>query len=70
MRLDYYIIRGRGDGGSKFQLAKLSDQQGNRYKGQYDLARQFSSIEEMKSYLANEVVKVAEDQLELEEMNI
>ena len=28
MKLEYYLIRGRGEGGLKFQLAKLEDETG------------------------------------------
>lgn len=70
MNLEYYIIRGRGEGGSKFQLARLEDENGNTYKGQYDMARHFSSIDEMKSYIADEVVKKPATELSLQAMDI
>lgn len=70
MNLEYYIIRGRGDGGSKFQLARLQDESGNTYKGQYDMARHFASIEEMTGYIADEVVKKPATELTLTPMNI
>ncbi len=70
MNLEYYIIRGRGEGGSKFQLARLQDESGNTFKGQYDMARHFASIEEMKNYIADDVVKVPAGDISLEPMNI
>jgi hypothetical protein len=70
MNLAYYIIRGRGDGGQKFQLAKLQDEAGNNYKGEYDMARHFSSIEEMNTYIADEVVKKPLTDLSISPMNI
>lgn len=70
MNLEYYIIRGRGDGGTKFQLAKLQDDTGNNYKGEYDMARHFGSIEELKTYIADEVLKKPESDLSISAMNI
>ncbi len=70
MNLEYYIINGRGDGGSKFQLAKLQDESGNTYKGQYDMARHFSSLDEMTNYVAAEVVKKPVGEISLQPMNI
>lgn len=70
MKLEYYIIRGRGEGGVKFQLAKLEDETGNDFKGQYDMARHFSSIEELQNYIADEVVKKPLSELSIKAMNI
>lgn len=70
MNLEYYIIRGRGEGGQKFQLAKLEDETGNKYKGEYDMARQFASIDEMKSYIASDVVKKPLESLSISAMDI
>lgn len=70
MNLEYYIIRGRGDGGLQFQLAKLADDSGNNYKGQYDMARHFGSIDELKNYIADDVVKKPLAELSIEAMNI
>ncbi|MGH1487621.1 MAG: hypothetical protein ACRBCI_15510 [Cellvibrionaceae bacterium] len=70
MNVEYYIINGRGDGGTKFQLAKLQDEAGNTYKGQYDMARHFSSVDEMKGYVADEVVKKPLTELDIQPMNI
>ncbi|MGH1440491.1 MAG: hypothetical protein ACRBBR_10295 [Cellvibrionaceae bacterium] len=70
MNLEYYIIRGRGDAGSKFQLARLQDESGNTYKGQYDMARHFSSLDEMKSHIADDVVKQPLSDLNIQAMNI
>jgi hypothetical protein len=69
MKLTYYIIRGRG-GGDKFQLAKLEDEAGNNYKGQYDMARHFGSIDELKTYVATDVVKQDAASIELTPMDI
>lgn len=70
MNLEYYIIRGRGEGGQKFQLAKLEDESGNNYKGQYDMARHFGSIDEMNKYIAEDVVKKPLSDLSISPMNI
>lgn len=70
MNLEYYIINGRGEGGSKFQLAKLQDESGNNFKGQYDMSRQFSTIDEMTTYIADEVVKKPASDISLQAMNI
>lgn len=70
MNVEYYIINGRGEGGSKFQLARLQDESGNTYKGQYDMARHFSSIDEMKGYVAEEVIKKPLAELSISPMNI
>ncbi len=70
MNLEYYIIRGRGEGGQKFQLAKLEDESGNNYKGEYDMARHFGSIEEMQQYVADDVVKKPLAELTISPMNI
>ena len=69
MKLSYYIINGRGDDGLKFQLAKVEDENGNTYKGQYDMARHFSSKQELREYLAG-IVDCAEDDLTIEPMRI
>jgi hypothetical protein len=70
MNLEYYIIRGRGEGGQKFQLAKLEDDSGNTYKGEYDMARQFTSMDEMQNYIADAVVKKPLAELSITPMNI
>jgi len=70
MNLEYYIIRGRGEDGSKFQLARLQDESGNTYKGEYDMARQFASMDELKGYLASDVIKQPLSELSMEPMNI
>lgn len=70
MNLEYYIIRGRGDGGQKFQLAKLEDETGNKYKGEYDMARHFGSIEELKTYIADDIVKKPLAELSISAMDI
>ncbi len=70
MNLEYYIIRGRGDGGQKFQLAKLQDDTGNTYKGEYDMARHFGSIDELKTYIADDVVKKPLADLSISAMDI
>ena len=70
MNLEYYIIRGRGDGGLKFQLAKLEDSSGNNFKGQYDMARHFGSIDELKEYIATDVVNKPVAEISIQPMNI
>lgn len=70
MNLEYYVIPGRGEDGTKFQLARLQDEDGNTYKGQYDMARHFGSIEEMKDYIAAEVVNKPAADLSLQAMNM
>ena len=70
MNLEYYIIRGRGEGGQKFQLAKLVDEKGNNFKGEYDMARHFGSIEEMQTYIAEDVVKQPVTDITISPMNI
>ena len=70
MNLEYYIIRGRGDDGQKFQLAKLKDDTGNTFKGQYDMARHFGSIDELKNYIAEDVIKKPLADLSISAMNI
>lgn len=70
MNIEYYIINGRGDDGLKFQLARLSDDSGNTFKGQYDMARHFISTDEMKQYIADEVVKKPIKDINFAPMNI
>lgn len=69
MNLEYYPIRGRGEQGDKFQLARVVDENGNVYKGQYDQAIQFASEAELKSYLAD-MVKVPEADLTISKMHL
>lgn len=61
MNVEYYAIRGRGPDGKSFQLAKLRDDQGKAYKGEYDQARQFQSESELKTYIADVVKCPAEE---------
>lgn len=70
MNLEYYIIHGRGDDGLKFQLAKLKDEAGNTYKGEYDMSRHFGSVDELKEHIANDVVKKPLAELTIAPMNI
>ena len=70
MNLEYYIINGRGENGSKFQLAKLQDESGNTFKGKYDMSRHFESIDEMTHYIAEEVIKKPVGEISLQAMNI
>lgn len=70
MNIEYYIINGRGEDGSKFQLARLRDDSGNIYKNQYDMSRHFSSVSEMQEYVANEVIKKPLSELSIKPMNI
>lgn len=67
MNIEYYPIRGRGEGGQKFQLARIQDENGKMYSGQYDQERHFSSEEEVKEHIA-EVIKLPVDQFTLSRM--
>ena len=69
MNLEYYPIRGRGVSGDKFQLARIKDEAGNMYKGQFDQAMHFSSEAELKSYLAG-ALSVAESELSIAKMDL
>lgn len=69
MKLEYYPIRGRGEDGTKFQLARIKDEAGNLHKGEYDQARHFASEDELKGYLA-EVLKLDEGSLHLSKMSL
>ena len=64
MQVKYYPIHGRGEGGQKFQLARMQDENGEMYKGQYDQARHFGSEEEVKEHIAG-VINVPVDDIEL-----
>ncbi|MFT6791827.1 MAG: hypothetical protein ACJA04_001040 [Cellvibrionaceae bacterium] len=70
MNLKYYVIYGRGEDGLKFQLARLQDESGNNYKGQYDMGRHFVSIDELTQYVADEVVKKPASDLTLSLMSL
>jgi hypothetical protein len=70
MKVEYYIIRGRGDDGLKFQLARLQDETGNLYKGLYDMSRQFISVDELKTYIADDIVKKPLEELEITSMSL
>lgn len=67
MKLEYYPIRGRGEAGDKFQLARIRDENGEVYKGRYDQARHFGSEQELLDYLAS-VVNVPAAELALSKM--
>ncbi len=69
MKIEYYPIRGRGDNGSKFQLARIQDEAGNMHKGAYDQERHFGSEDELKKHLA-EVLNLAEDTISVSKMNL
>lgn len=69
MKIEYYPIRGRGSDGLKFQLARLRDESGNVYKGQYDQARHFGSEQELRDYLAT-LVGIDAGSIELVKMNL
>ena len=64
MQVKYYPIRGRGERGDKFQLARFEDESGNMYKGQYDQERHFGSEDEAREHIA-EVMNVSADTLTL-----
>ena len=73
MNLEYYIIRGRGEGGKLFQLAKLvekGDFGGAAFKGHYDMERHFTSVDEMKQYIADEVVNKPLSELTIEAIDM
>ena len=69
MNLEYYPIRGRGSEGDKFQLARITDEQGNMYKGQYDQAKHFGSEQELKTYLS-EMLNLPEAELSVKKMSL
>lgn len=69
MQLDIYVIRGRGEIGDKFQLAIVKNAEGHYYRGEYDLAKQYSSMEELKQALAK-MVNIDKELLHLKELNI
>ena len=69
MNLEYYPIRGRGPDGDKFQLARISDEQGNMYKGQYDQTKHFGSEQELKTYLS-EIFNLSEEELSIKKMSL
>ena len=69
MKTEYYPILGRGDDGDKFQLARIKDDKGDVYKGQFDQARHFGSTDELKEYLSG-VVNVPAADLVLEKMHL
>ena len=69
MNLEYYPIRGRGPQGDKFQLARIIDEQGNMYKGQYDQAKHFSSEDELKVYLS-EMLNLSVSELSIKKMSL
>ncbi len=69
MKIEYYPIRGRGDDGLKFQLARVQDENGNLYKGQFDQERHFASEDEVKAHLS-EIINVAAGDITLEKMNL
>lgn len=69
MRLNIYLIRGRGEQGDKFQLGRVVNEQGHYYKGEYDPTHQFSNMEELTEMLA-EMVKVDATALQLLEINL
>jgi len=72
MQLNVYLIRGRGEDGSKFQLAQVSDESGKYYrgdKGDYDPTHQFASKEELTEALAK-MVNCAASDLVVNELNL
>jgi len=69
MKLEYYPIHGRGEDGTKFQLARIKDEAGNLHKGAFDQARHFASETELKGYLAG-VLNVDEASLQLAKMSL
>ncbi len=69
MELDIYIIRGRGELGDKFQLGIVKNKQGHYYQGEYDLAAQYSNMDELSEMLAK-MVNVEKSALQLSELNL
>lgn len=69
MKIEYYPIRGRGENGSKFQLARIKDEAGNLHKGAFDQERHFGSEDELKQHLA-EILSVQADTLTVSKMNL
>jgi hypothetical protein len=69
MKLDIYVIRGRGEIGDKFQLAIVKNIDGDYYQGEYDLAAQYSNMDELKDMLAK-MVNVDKEALELSEIDM
>jgi len=69
MKIAYYPIRGRGEDGLKFQLARIQDESGNLYKGRYDQERHFSSEEEIREHLVD-VLNLGEVDIQLELMSL
>ena len=72
MQLDVYLIRGRGEDGSKFQLAQVSDESGRYFrgdKGDYDPTHQFASADELKQALAK-MVNCDAAELTINELNL
>ena len=69
MKLDIYVIRGRGEIGDKFQLAIVKNTDGYYYQGEYDLAAQYSNMDELKDMLAT-MVNVDKEALELSEIDM
>ena len=69
MKLEYYPIRGRGPEGDKFQLARITDEQGNMYKGQYDQTKHFGSEQELKTYLSD-MLNLSEEELSIKKMSL
>lgn len=70
MQLNVYLIRGRGEDGSKFQLAQVSDDSGRYFrgdKGDYDPTYQFASTEELTEVLAK-MVNCAASELVVNEL--
>lgn len=69
MKLDIYVIRGRGEIGDKFQLAIVKNTDDYYYQGEYDLAAQYSNMDELKEMLAK-MVNVDKEALELSEIDM
>lgn len=69
MKLDVYLIRGRGEDGSKFQLAMVRNDEGHYFKGEYDPTQQFASFDELVDLLA-ELTKHDRQELEITELNL
>lgn len=69
MELDVYIINGRGEKGDKFQLGRVINKEGHYYKGEYDAAAQYGSMDEAKEALAK-MLNIEAATLTLNQINL
>ncbi|MCV2403175.1 hypothetical protein OFY17_09825 [Marinomonas sp. C2222] len=69
MELDVYIINGRGEKGDKFQLGRVNNKEGHYFKGEYDAAAQYGSMDEVKEDLAK-MLNIETSALTLNQINL